>query len=132
MRIVCWQTILMNCHTLFFSKNRKDVAKFVVCCSVDWYFKVKSQILIDSDCVRNSIVSSLFVLFNSLHTGKFCMLFCCLLIFFQNQLFQKFVWDINIPSECQTQTVSIQIRPNNLLSPICSKLFAKVISRQHY
>ena len=27
MRIVCWQTILMKYHTLFFSKNRIDVAK---------------------------------------------------------------------------------------------------------
>ena len=35
MRIVCWQTILMKYHTLFFSKIRKDVAKFVVCCSLD-------------------------------------------------------------------------------------------------
>ena len=26
MRIVCWQTILMKYHTLFFSKNRKYVA----------------------------------------------------------------------------------------------------------
>ena len=30
MRIVCWQTILMKYHTLFLSKIRKDVAKFVV------------------------------------------------------------------------------------------------------
>ena len=27
MRIVCWQTILMKYHALFFSKLRKDVAK---------------------------------------------------------------------------------------------------------
>ena len=39
MRIVCWQTILMNYHTLFFSKIRKDVAKFVVYYSRDWRFK---------------------------------------------------------------------------------------------
>ena len=39
MRIVCWQTILMKYHTLFFSKIRKDVTKFVVCCSHDWCFK---------------------------------------------------------------------------------------------
>ena len=58
MRIVCWQTILMKYHTLFFSKIGKDVAKFVmkyhtlffskigkdvakfvVCCSCDWRFK---------------------------------------------------------------------------------------------
>ena len=38
MRIVCWQTILMKYHTLFFSKIREDVAKFV-CCSRDWRFK---------------------------------------------------------------------------------------------
>ena len=29
----------MNYHTLFFSKIRKDVTKFVVCCSRDWRFK---------------------------------------------------------------------------------------------
>ena len=31
----CWQAILMTYHTLFFSKIRKDVPKFVVCCSRD-------------------------------------------------------------------------------------------------
>ena len=39
MRIACWQTILMKYHTLFFWKIRKDVAKFVVCCSGDWHLK---------------------------------------------------------------------------------------------
>ena len=45
MRIVCQQTILMKYHTLFiskiviFSKIGNDVAKFVVCCSCDRYFK---------------------------------------------------------------------------------------------
>ena len=34
MRIVCWQTILLKYHTLFLSKIRKDVAKFVACCSL--------------------------------------------------------------------------------------------------
>ena len=29
----------MKYHTLFFSKIRKDVAKFVVYCSRDWRFK---------------------------------------------------------------------------------------------
>ena len=38
MRTVCWQTILMK-YTLFFSKIRKDVTNFVVCCSHDWRFK---------------------------------------------------------------------------------------------
>ena len=42
MRIVCWQTILMKKHTLFLFKTRKDVAKFVVCCSRDWRFKGKT------------------------------------------------------------------------------------------
>ena len=28
MRIVCWQTILMKYHTLFYWKIGKDVAKF--------------------------------------------------------------------------------------------------------
>ena len=44
MRIVCGQTILMKCHTLFFAKIRKDVAKFVVCCSRDWRFKGYNKI----------------------------------------------------------------------------------------
>ena len=39
MRIVCWQTVLMKYHTLFFAKIRKDVEKFVVCCIRDWHFK---------------------------------------------------------------------------------------------
>ena len=29
----------MKYHTLFLSKNRKDVAKIDVCCSRDWRFK---------------------------------------------------------------------------------------------
>ena len=29
----------MKYHTLFFSKIRKDVTKFVVYCSCDWRFK---------------------------------------------------------------------------------------------
>ena len=29
----------MKYHTLFFSKIKKDVGKFVVCCSCDWRFK---------------------------------------------------------------------------------------------
>ena len=33
------QTIIMKYHTLFLLKTRKDVAKFVVCCSRDWRFK---------------------------------------------------------------------------------------------
>ena len=43
MRIVCWQTILMKYHTLFLSKTRKGIAKFVVCCSCDWRFKGLTQ-----------------------------------------------------------------------------------------
>ena len=40
MQIVCWQTILVKYDTLFFFlKIRKDVAKFVICCSRDWRFK---------------------------------------------------------------------------------------------
>ena len=31
--------ILMKYHSLFLSKIRKDVTKFVVCCSCDWRFK---------------------------------------------------------------------------------------------
>ena len=43
-------------------------------------------------------------------TGKFFHAFCHLLIFFQNQLFRKFI--SGIPSGCQTDW--IQIRPNIL------------------
>ena len=32
-------TILMKYHSLILSKIRKDVAKFVVCCSGDWRLK---------------------------------------------------------------------------------------------
>ena len=42
MRIVCWQTILMNYHTLFFPKIKKDVAKFLVCSSHDCFLRVKA------------------------------------------------------------------------------------------
>ena len=36
---VAWQTILMKYDTLLFSKIRKDVVRFVVCCSRGWRFK---------------------------------------------------------------------------------------------
>ena len=49
MRIVYWQKILMKHHTLFFSKIRKDVAKFVVCCSCDCALRVKGLLF----CFRN-------------------------------------------------------------------------------
>ena len=46
MRIVCcWQTILIKYHTLFFSKIRKEVKHFVVCCSCDWRFNKVKEIL---------------------------------------------------------------------------------------
>ena len=48
--------------------------------------------------------------FNSMHTGKFFMLFCHLLIVFQNQLFRKIL--SGIPPDCQT--CRIQIRPDIL------------------
>ena len=38
MRIVCWQTTLMNIIPYFFRKIGENVAKFVVCCSRDWRF----------------------------------------------------------------------------------------------
>ena len=51
---------------------------------------------------------------NGIHTslppGKFFPLFCCLPIFFQNQLFRKIL--SGIPSECRTDW--IQIRPDIL------------------
>ena len=51
MRIVCWQTIFIKYHSLFNSKVRKDVTKFVLCCSRDWLVNIsnanhnKSQLL---------------------------------------------------------------------------------------
>ena len=33
MRIFCWQIILLKYHNFYLSKTRKDIAKFVVCCS---------------------------------------------------------------------------------------------------
>ena len=47
MGIVCWQTILMKYHTLFFTKIRKDVAKLVDCCSGDWGFKAVASRILD-------------------------------------------------------------------------------------
>ena len=41
MKIICRQTILMKYHSLFLLKIRKVAAKFVVCCSRDWRFRVK-------------------------------------------------------------------------------------------
>ena len=38
MRIVC-RRFSCNIISYFFSKIRKDVAKFVICCSRDWCFK---------------------------------------------------------------------------------------------
>ena len=49
-------------------------------------------------------------IFNSLPPGKLFTFCCHLLIFFQNQLFQKIL--SGIPSECQTDW--IQIRPDIL------------------
>ena len=36
----------MKYHTLFLSKTRKDVAKFVLCCSCDWRLRVKLHVSI--------------------------------------------------------------------------------------
>ena len=57
MRIVCWQTILMIYHTLFYSKIRKDVAKSVVCCSRDWRFKSLLSTLADNKFIPSSFIS---------------------------------------------------------------------------
>ena len=39
MRIVCKEVILMKYHALFLCKIKKDIIKFVICCSRDWHFK---------------------------------------------------------------------------------------------
>ena len=67
-----------------------------------------------------------FVLFldfilNLCPLGKFFMLFCRLLNFFQKQLFLKIL--SGIPSECQT--VWIQIRPNETLGLIWAQSVSK-------
>ena len=43
MRIVCWQTILMKYHSLFLSKIRRDVAKFVSAAVVIGALRVKLE-----------------------------------------------------------------------------------------
>ena len=43
MRIVCWHAHEIS--YLIFSKSRKDVAKFVVCYSCDWRFKLNKCML---------------------------------------------------------------------------------------
>ena len=37
--LACQGNAIMKYHALFLLKTRKDVAKFVVCCSRDWHFK---------------------------------------------------------------------------------------------
>ena len=37
--------ILKKYHSFFVSKIRKDVAKFVVCCSHDWSFNLRVNLL---------------------------------------------------------------------------------------
>ena len=51
------QTILVKYHTLFLSRARKEIAKFVIC-SCDWRFRVKSNNLINTkvDRVRSGSV----------------------------------------------------------------------------
>ena len=72
-------------QALFPPKIKKEITKFVVCCNCDWHF-------------------------NSLPTRLFFMLFCRLLILFQNQLFRTIL--SRISSECLT--VWIRIRPDIL------------------
>ena len=64
------------------------------------------------------------------HAGKYCMLFCRLLIFFfsSKYLFQK-VFFSRIPPECQT--VRIQIRPNVLLGLIWVQTDCKGYQQTH-
>ena len=53
MRIVCWQTILMKYHTLFFSKIRKDVQNLSSAAVVIGALRVKNKQLIIA--INNSI-----------------------------------------------------------------------------
>ena len=60
--MVFHETILMKYHALFFSKIRKNEAKFVVCCSCDWRYK-EQQALKKLSCVRiNGSVSTRYIL----------------------------------------------------------------------
>ena len=61
----------MKYHTLFLSKTRKDVAKFVVCCSRDWRFKGLNsresewfRVLVERCIFIGSLVSCLDVSFH--------------------------------------------------------------------
>ena len=49
-----------NSHALYFSKIRKDVAKFVVCCSLDWCFKglKNSRPVVKSAYLKNNFLIS--------------------------------------------------------------------------
>ena len=58
MRIVCWQTIFMKYHSLFFSKIKKDVAKFLVCCSRDRRLRVNYR------CPETKVLVPLFFSFH--------------------------------------------------------------------
>ena len=97
-----------NRGTLFFSTIGEHVEKFVFCCSRDCHFKGK-----------------LFACWVILHA------FCCLLIFFQNQCFLKFISGLTL--ECQT--VWIQIRPDKMsgltwFQTVCKGYQADDTSRQ--
>ena len=60
MRIVCWQQmILMKYHTLFCRKLGKIFAKFVVCCSWNWRFKLIS---LANNCYSVNSVANILVI----------------------------------------------------------------------
>ena len=61
----------MKYHTSFFSKIRKDVAKFLVCCSRDWRFKGKLFMLNSVQC---GVALGLGLLYNA--SALRCMTFC--------------------------------------------------------
>ena len=68
------------------------------------------------------------LLFNSLHAGKFFMIICRLLNFFKISFFEKFLQDYHQSSK---QFVS-RSGPTFCRARSGSKMFAKVISSQHW
>ena len=113
-----------NLHVSFSKKSIRKRRPNLV--SIDSVCKGYQQIQVSrqhqqrkSSSQTNMVIK---IWFNSLPTGYFFMLFCSLLIFFQNQLFRKNL--SGIPSEWQT--VRIQISPGILLGLIWNQTVCKV------
>ena len=78
-RILCWQTILKEYHTLFLLKIGKNVANFVFCCSRDWRFRCKLHLL-RTVWIWHQVYKILFMLHSHLYE------ICSILDFERQQL----------------------------------------------